>query len=102
VREYDEAITAPHGGYRDAADYYARASAGPHVASVERPALILTAADDPMIPLDSVASWPLPASGVVRREITPTGGHAGFVGPTVALGRFWAAERVMAFLSALV
>ena len=102
VREFDEAITAPHGGYRDAADYYARASAGPHVARIELPALILAAADDPMIPVGSVASWPLPASGVVRREITPTGGHMGFVAPTVAPGRFWAAQRVMGFLSALV
>jgi predicted alpha/beta-fold hydrolase len=59
--------------------------------------LILTAADDPMIPLESVASWPLPASGVVRREITRTGGHVGFVGSTSAPGRFWAAERVMSF-----
>ena len=101
VREYDEAITAPHGGYRDAVDYYARASAGPHLAKIELPALILAAADDPMIPLESVASWPLPASGVVRREITPTGGHVGFVGPTRAPGRFWAAERVMQFVAQL-
>jgi predicted alpha/beta-fold hydrolase len=101
VREYDEAITAPHGGYRDAADYYARSSAGPHLARIERPALILSAADDPMIPVDSVASWPLPASGAVRREITRTGGHVGFVGPTNAPGRFWAAERVLEFVSGL-
>jgi predicted alpha/beta-fold hydrolase len=97
VREYDDVITAPHGGYRGAADYYARASAGPHLAGIDRPTLILAAADDPMIPVVSIEKWELPGSGVVRREITRTGGHVGFVGATRAPGRFWGAERVMEF-----
>jgi hypothetical protein len=29
----------------------------------------------------------------------PTGGHVGFAAPTDAPGRFWAAERAMAFLN---
>ena len=66
---------------------------------IERPTLILAAEDDPMIPGDSVARWPLPSSGLVRREMLPTGGHVGFVAPTKAPGRFWAAERVMEFLA---
>lgn len=97
VREYDEAITAPYGGYASADDYYTRSSAGPLLAALTRPALILAAEDDPMIPVESVTRWGLPASGLVRREVMPTGGHVGFVGPTCAPGGFWAAERVMAF-----
>lgn len=102
VRAYDEAITAPYNGFADAADYYAQSSAGPHVASIRRPTLILAADDDPMVPGPSVARWPLPASGVVRREMTATGGHVGFTGRTRAPGRYWAAERVMRFLEAAV
>jgi predicted alpha/beta-fold hydrolase len=30
-----------------------------------------------------------------------TGGHVGFVAPTSAPGRFWAAERVMEFLEGI-
>ncbi|HVO13094.1 MAG TPA: alpha/beta fold hydrolase [Vicinamibacteria bacterium] len=96
VRQYDERITAPFGGYVNAADYYARASAGPWLAHVDRPTLLLAAEDDPMIPAASVTRWPL--SAAVAREITSTGGHVGFVGPTPAPGWFWAAERAMAFL----
>lgn len=99
VREFDEAITAPYHGFADAADYYARSSSGPHLASIRRPALILAAQDDPMVPGPSVARWALPESGVVVREMPPTGGHVGFVGRTRAPGRFWAAERVMRFLA---
>lgn len=100
VRAFDEAVTAPLGGFAGAADYYERSSAGPWLARIERATLLLNAADDPMIPLGSVVRFPLPASGVVRREVVPTGGHVGFVGPTCAPGRFWAAERVVAFLEA--
>ena len=99
IREYDDVITAPYGGFSGAAEYYAASSAGPLLTSLTRPALILAAEDDPMVPGESVARWPLPASGLVRREMTPTGGHVGFVAPTTAPGRFWAAERVMAFLA---
>jgi len=99
IREYDDVITAHYGGFRDADDYYARSSAGPLLTCIDRPTLILAAEDDPMIPGDSVARWPLPSSGLVRREMLPTGGHVGFVAPTEAPGRFWAAERVMEFLA---
>jgi predicted alpha/beta-fold hydrolase len=98
VREYDERITAPFGGYADAADYYARSSAGPHLAAIDRPALVLAARDDPMIPADSVARWP--ASAPVVREILPTGGHVGFVAPSGAPGFFWAARRALDHLEA--
>lgn len=98
IREYDDVITAHYSGFRDAADYYERSSAGPLLVRIDRPTLILAAHDDPMIPGESVARWPLPASGLVRREMLSTGGHVGFVGRTSAPGRFWAGERVMDFL----
>ena len=98
VRAFDERITAPYGGYRDAAEYYARSSSGPWLASIDRPTLILNAADDPMVPVASTRHWPLPASGLVRREVTSTGGHVGFVGRAQAPGFFWAAQRFLDFL----
>ncbi len=96
VREYDDEITAPFGGYDGAADYYARSSAGSHLISISLPTLVLSAADDPMIPVASVEHWPTAPS--VRREITTTGGHVGFVGRASAPGFFWAPERALDFL----
>lgn len=98
VRGFDDRITAPFGGYRSAADYYAQASAGPWLAAIDRPTLLLAAADDPMIPVASVERWPL--SPAVSRETTATGGHVGFVAPARAPGWFWAADRAMAFVEA--
>jgi uncharacterized protein len=96
VRTFDDRITAPFGGFSDAADYYARSSAGPWLASIDRPTLVLAAEDDPMIPVASVTRWP--RSPAVTLETTPTGGHVGFVAPARAPGWFWAADRAMAFV----
>ena len=95
VREYDDVITAPFGGYDGADDYYSRSSAGPWLQAIERPTLVLAADDDPMIPVATVEKW---ATGSVTREVTPTGGHVGFVGRSPAPGHFWAAERALDFL----
>lgn len=99
VRQFDERITAHYGGFRDAADYYLRSSAGPHLTAITHPTLLLASADDPMIPAESLTRWP--RSHAVRLELLPTGGHVGFVAPTKAPRLFWAAERALAFLEEL-
>jgi predicted alpha/beta-fold hydrolase len=45
-----------------------------------------------------VARWPV--SAPVVREVQPTGGHVGFVGPSAAPGLFWAATRALDHLDA--
>jgi predicted alpha/beta-fold hydrolase len=100
LREWDDRITAPFGGYESAAHYYGQSSAGPWLAAIDRPTLMLAASDDPMIPVASVARWRV--SPTVRRELPATGGHVGFVSRCRAPGWFWAAERVMAFLERAV
>jgi predicted alpha/beta-fold hydrolase len=95
LREFDSAITAFYCGYHDAEHYYRSVSPGPLLARIDRPTLVLTSADDPLIPMTSVTPW---ASGKARIEVTNGGGHVGFVGRSRAPRGFWAAERAMAFL----
>ena len=96
VREYDDRITAPFGGYESAAQYYERSSAGPWLAAIDRPALLLAAADDPDDPGGVGHALALLAERA--REVVPTGGHVGFVARSQAPGWFWAPERALAFL----
>lgn len=96
VREFDDRITAFYGGYRDAEDYYRRVSPGPRLEAIDRPTLILAAADDPLIPEASMKNWA--RSETVRMEIVASGGHVGFVGRSRAPGHFWAADRFLSFL----
>ncbi len=53
LREWDDAITAPEWGYRDASDYYHRGSALPVTGQIHVPTLILAAHDDPLVPIAS-------------------------------------------------
>ena len=50
IREWHEGITAPACSYRDANDYYFRASALRVVDQIRVPALILASKDDPIVP----------------------------------------------------
>jgi predicted alpha/beta-fold hydrolase len=99
IWEYDEVVTARYGGFADARDYYARSSSGPWLARLARPALLLWAADDPLVPIGAVERWPVTPGAV--REVAPTGGHVGFVGRSRAPGLFWAADRVLEWASGL-
>lgn len=98
LRAYDDVVTAPSAGFRGAAEYYARSSAGPHLHELRVPTLLLAGLDDPMIPGDSVRRYvDGDGNGRLRAELHATGGHVGFVARSVAPGWFWAAERVLDF-----
>ena len=75
--EFDNVFTAPLHGFRDSDDYYARASAKPHLPHVRLPALVLNTGNDPFVPAHS-----LPAAGEVGDWVTlwqpGAGGHVGF------------------------
>jgi len=85
LRELDDRITAPISGFRDAEDYYDQSSAGPLLSSIAIPSLILTAANDPIVPVECFTNLDLPQPSKldlerhpVRLLITPCGGHIGF------------------------
>lgn len=77
LRAYDNAYTAPVHGFRDADDYWARASGKPWLAHVRVPHLVLNAYNDPFVP---PASLPRAAevSAQVVLEQPAEGGHVGF------------------------
>ena len=75
--EFDNVFTAPLHGFMDTQDYWAQASALPHLTRIQIPALALNARNDPFIPARS-----LPAPHQVSRHVTlwqpAHGGHVGF------------------------
>jgi uncharacterized protein len=75
--EFDDVFTAPLHGFRDADDYYARASAKPHLQRIRIPALVLNALNDPFVP---AASLPRPSEvgACVTLWQPAEGGHVGF------------------------
>ncbi|MCA0177085.1 MAG: alpha/beta fold hydrolase [Proteobacteria bacterium] len=74
---FDDAFTAPLHGFAGVADYWARASAGPHLAAIRVPALVLNPLNDPFVP---TASLPRVTGPWVQACRPAHGGHVGFVG----------------------
>src|SRR4029453_18461652 len=79
VREFDEVYTAPHFGFRDASDYYHRASAMRVIDRIRVPALVITAGDDPFVPTEPFTDARVRQNANLRVVITPRGGHCAFV-----------------------
>lgn len=97
--EFDDAVTAPLHGFLGVDDYYARSSAGPLLAGIETPTLLLHAVNDPFLPAAALPRRErLPAA--VTLELHRHGGHVGFVhGPLP--GRIdWLPQRLLAHFAA--
>jgi predicted alpha/beta-fold hydrolase len=101
VRQFDDKITAPHFGYRDAQDYYDAVGAKKVVAQVRVPMLMLTAQDDPFVPYELFLRAD-PAQNPAIKFIAPEhGGHCGFISNRSGAERFWAEQRIVEFCEAL-
>lgn len=75
--EFDNVFTAPLHGFKNTQDYWARASAKPHLNQIRIPALVVNALNDPFVPAGS-----LPRPQDVGHHVTlwqpAQGGHVGF------------------------
>ncbi|RPH70411.1 MAG: alpha/beta fold hydrolase [Myxococcaceae bacterium] len=97
LHAFDDAFTAPSNDYRDADDYYARASSGPLLPRIRRPVLCISAEDDPMIPVETLPT-PIPNPSVQLLR-TRRGGHVGFLAGSLVRPRFWAEAQAVEFLA---
>lgn len=85
LRQFDRTFTAPLGGFESEVHYYRESSPIHLVDQIQVPTMILTAADDPLVPIQSLSSL----SHIVQSEsnpiapvrllVTPTGGHHGYL-----------------------
>jgi len=95
VREFDDEITAPAFGYRDAEDYYQHVGAKRVVDRVRVPMLMITAQDDPFVPYASLLAARVKENPCVNFVAPRYGGHCGFISRFVGAERFWAEERIV-------
>jgi len=98
IRDFDERYTAHHGGFKDADDYYKRASALPLIHRIARPTLIIHAQDDPFVPFEPLNNSAVVANPNISLLAPEHGGHVGFVADHVnGEDRFWAENRIVEF-----
>lgn len=98
-REYDDAVTAPLHGFKNAEQYWSLSSSGPYLDLIRRPTLLINARNDPFLPAEALPERIVVDSPWLHAEFTSQGGHAGFVAGTLPWrARYWAEERAIAFL----
>ena len=99
--EFDDVVTAPVHGFRDARDYYTQSSALRWLSGISRPTFLLSAVDDPFLPsavLDQVRAV-AETNANLTLEFTPRGGHVGFVtGRWPWRASYYAESRACEFL----
>lgn len=99
VRMFDEVFTAPHHGFRDASDYYHRASAMRIVERIRVPALIITAEDDPFVPTAPFHDPLITSNPHITVVMTRFGGHCGFVTePRNGDDGYWAETMALEYM----
>ncbi|QQS48475.1 MAG: alpha/beta fold hydrolase [Acidobacteriota bacterium] len=95
--EWDD-VFQQYNGFRDARDYYARASALPYIPGIRVPALIIHAQDDPFIPIEPFRDARLAANPSVLMLECRHGGHVAFCGIRQPdEDRAWAENRAVEF-----
>lgn len=98
--EFDDLLTAPIHGFRNAADYYGKSSSLSFLSAIRIPTLLLSAFDDPFLPpsilggvREIAASNPF-----LHAEFHSGGGHVGFIGGRLPWRPIYYAEhRVLEF-----
>ncbi|WP_263143012.1 hydrolase [Pseudomonas sp. RIT-PI-AD] len=97
--DFDGRFTAPLHGYRDAEDYYRRASSRYYLGAIRTPTLLIQAADDPFVFRHSLPE-PAELSACTRFELWPHGGHVGFVEGSPGAPGYYLERRIPAWLAA--
>ncbi len=96
-REFDERYTAPLHGFKDADDFYRKASSGPYTPFIKLPTLLINALNDPFLtpecfPVEAARNNPY-----FHLEMPRRGGHVGFMlaGQPDSWGERRAAEFIL-------
>lgn len=100
-RQFDDLITGPLHGFRDAHDYYTQSSSIGFLDRIRVKTLLISAWDDPFLPsqvLERVRET-AKANPHLHLEFTPRGGHVGWVEGHPWSPRYYMEERVIGWLA---
>ncbi len=99
LAQFDDLVTAPVHGFRDADDYWRHSSSIRFLPAIRRPTLLISAQDDPFFPGGSLPAAEAEANPFLTAEFTVRGGHVGFLtGSWPGRARSWTEDRTMRFL----
>ena len=96
LRDFDDIYTAPMHGYRDALDYWTKASSRPLLKGITLPTLLLNAKNDPFVPKNSLPQAQHVSNSVLLHQ-PKRGGHVGFTTGAFPGSLDWLPARIHTF-----
>jgi predicted alpha/beta-fold hydrolase len=97
-RQFDDRVTAPLHGCRDALDYWRRSSSRQFLGGIERCTCIINAVNDPFLGPGCFPLSEVRGNGALRLIAPRTGGHVGFVGSGNPGWMYWSEWMALRFL----
>lgn len=96
--DFDSLYTAPSFGFKDATDYWSKASCKPLLKNIKVSSYILSALDDPFL---SKSCYPIKIAEnhmYLNLELTRTGGHIGFIKSFKKKDKYWFEKKLLSQL----
>lgn len=76
--EFDDQVTAPLHGFKDAKDYYTRCSSAFFMDRIQTPGLLIHSREDPLCPFDYMPLNVIKENSHLQTAFPDRGGHVGF------------------------
>lgn len=95
-RQFDDRYTAPMNGFKDAEDYWARASCKPFIPNIAVPTLLVSAQNDPFFAPECYPVKEAESNPFFFLERPVSGGHVGFMNFGEE-GVYWSERRMIEF-----
>lgn len=100
--DFDNAVTAPLFGYKNAKDYWTQCSAKQFIPSIKTPTLVINALDDTFL---SESCFPFSEAKNHKQlylEVPKYGGHVGFNTSFVGKDQLWSENRIIQFIQHII
>ncbi|WP_372745528.1 YheT family hydrolase [Lutibacter sp.] len=100
--DFDNAVTAPLFGYKDAHDYWAQCSSKQFLQTINVPTLLINALDDTFL---SESCYPFKEAALNKQlffETPKYGGHVGFNSSIIKKDILWSENRILEFINQLI
>ncbi len=95
--DFDNAVTAPIYGYKNARDYWQKNSSKPFIPEIKIPTLLITAKDDPFLSKTCFPVKEAKENSSFYLELNRYGGHVGFNQHPSAGKNIWMESRIVQF-----
>jgi len=96
IWEFDHLFTAKIHNFGTAKEYYKQSSAKQYLKDIQTPTLIIHAIDDPFMDKEILPNKD-EVSNYITLEVSPHGGHVGFVSGTILKPTYWLDNRIVAY-----